>query len=168
MTKRLTIAPGDVILDGHSLLSLRESQAFQKAFGAPTRRRDIKMHPSGTRVAMVWDELGLVAYEDQPEGYMSHLHLAFDPIETPERPSHPTKIAVEVNAASVTGYTTERGLPRVGATPILADFGRRLYLECERYVVDFAFEKHRDSKGRMFGTRRLASVSFSWRPSPSL
>jgi len=163
MIQSLVIRPTSVMLWGQDLLLLHGASLFREAFGPPSRSREIKMHPSGVRVAMVWDNLGLVAYEDRPEGFMSHLHLAFDPSATPERPSHASSVAIDVNGAAVSGDATERTLPKDGATPILASFGRRYYFEAERYVLDFAFEKRRDTQGRKFGTPRLAFVSVSWR-----
>jgi hypothetical protein len=77
---------------------------------------------------MVWDNLGLVAYEDRPELKMSHLYLAFDPKDTPERPNHACESIIEINGGMVTGETLERTLPRNGPTPILADFGKHFFL----------------------------------------
>jgi hypothetical protein len=162
MTEILTVLPDEILFLGRDLLLLRDATAFRDSFGAPSRSRDIKMHPSGIRVAMVWDDIGLVAYEDLPEGLMSHLHLAYDPSETPEHPIRASTAIIEVNGAVVTGETTERKLPKAGATPIVTSFGRRYYHKSERYVLDFAFEKRRDDRGRKHGLRRLAHVSFSW------
>lgn len=161
----ISITTDAVTLLGHDLLSIRESALFRRAFGSPTRHRDIKMHPSGTRVAMIWDDLGIVAYDDQPEGLMSHLHLAFDPSVTPEHPLHSTCVTVDVNGSSLSGHTTERRLPLDGPTPIVASFGRRYCIRSARYVLDFMFEKRRDTRGRKTGTRQLAMLSFSWQPS---
>jgi hypothetical protein len=167
MSKRIVIRPSNVVLDGHDLLAFQDSESFRTAFGPPTRQRDIKMHPSGTRVAMVWDHLGLVGYEDLPERRMSHIHLAFDVDETPEQPKQPTNTVIDINGAFVTGETTERGLPREGETPIVADFGRHYYFESDDFDVAFHFERRRDSRGRKSGVRRLAFLSFSWKE-PSL
>lgn len=162
MSSRIIISPHDVTLMRWSLLDLREARLFCKAFGAPSRSRDIKMHPGGTRVTMVWDSLGLVAYEDQPDARMSHLHIAFDPNETPEHPLFPSTTTISLNGADVTADSTERTLPKIGPTPIVASCGQRYCFECDRFVVDFHFEKRRDERGRKFGVRRLASLSFSW------
>lgn len=113
MPPRIQIAPGSVSLFGHPLPPLRQAEAFRTALGPPSRSRDIKMHPGGIRIAMVWDALGLVAYEDQPDGTMSHLHVAFDPDETPERPLHSSQSIIHVNGTEVTADTTERALPRL-------------------------------------------------------
>lgn len=165
VSQRLSVTAGAVTFLGHELLSIRDSTSFRQTFGSPSRQRDIRMHPSGTRIAMVWDDLGLVGYEDQPEGSMSHLLLAFDPSVTPEQPSHPSGVVVDVNGSSLSYDTTERRLPRDGATPIVASFGRRYFIETARYVLDFTFDQRRDARGRKTGTRRLAMISFSWRPS---
>ena len=165
MNQRVSITADAVTLLGHDLLSVRDSASFRETFGSPSRQREIKMHPSGTRIAMIWDDLGMVGYEDQPEGIMSHCHLAFDPSVTPEQPSHPSQIVVEVNGAILSADTTERGLPRSGGTPIVTSFGRCYFIETARYVFDFTFEKRRDARGRKTGTRRLAMLSFSWQPS---
>src|SRR5688572_13167946 len=106
MSASMIIMSNEVVLLGRSLLSLHDAKLFRDAFGFPSRSRDIKMHPSGTRVAMVWDALGLVAYEDLPDGYMSHLHVAFDPHETPEHPMHPSTGTVALNGSDVTADTT--------------------------------------------------------------
>jgi hypothetical protein len=63
---------------------------------------------------MVWDDLGMVAYDDRPEGIMSHLYLALDPSVTPEQPLHASKVVVDVNGSSLTADTTERRLPSGG------------------------------------------------------
>ena len=86
MISSIIISPESVSLFGHELPGLHPAPLFRTALGQPSRSRDIKMHPGGIRIAMVWDALGLVAYEDQPEATMSHLYVAFDPVETPERP----------------------------------------------------------------------------------
>ena len=112
---------------------------------------------------MVWDESGLVAYEDLPERRMSHLWLAFMPSTTPEQPNQPTGVIIDINGACLTGETTERTLPRMGSTPIVEGFGRRYFYEADRYVLDFMFERRSDERGRKTGVRRLASLSFSWR-----
>src|SRR5262245_59086265 len=119
----LTIHPDRVLLDGHDLLKLRESARFLACFGNPSRRRDIPMHPSGTRIAIVWDELGLVAYEDRPEGLMSDLILAFDTQDTTENPTRASHSTIEINGGTVTSGTLEGILPRNGSTPILASVG---------------------------------------------
>ena len=165
VNQRLSIIADAVTLLGHDLLAIRDSASFRQRFGSPSRQREIKMHPSGTRIAIVWDDLGIVGYEDQPEGIMSHCHLAFDPSVTPEQPSHPSLVVVDVNGSSLSADTTERGLPRDGATPIVASFGRRYFIETARYVLDFTFDQRRDARGRKTGTRRLAMLSFSWQPS---
>jgi hypothetical protein len=162
MTKHIVIRPNSVVLGDHDLLVLQDSESFKAAFGPPTRHRDIKMHPSGTRVAMVWDHLGLVGYEDLPERRMSHIHLAFDVRETPEQPKQPTNTVIDINGAFVTGETTESSLPSEGETPIVVDYGRHYYFENDRFVVDFHFECRRDSRGRKSGVRRLAFMSLSW------
>ena len=162
MSAIISISPSDVILMGRGLLDLRNPRLFRDAFGAPSRWRDIKMHPSGTRVAMVWDSLGLVAYEDQPDASMSHLHIAFDSSETPEHPMEPSTATIVLNGTDVTADTTERTLPKTGSTPIIASFGKRYYFECGQFVVDFHFEKRRDDRSRKIGTPRLAYLSFSW------
>lgn len=114
---------------------------------------------------MVWDDLGMVAYEDRPEGMMSHLILAFDPSVTPEQPLHASEVVVDVNASSFTDDTTERRLPRDGATPIIASFGRRYFIETATYVLDFKFDRRNHARGRKTGIRRLAMISFSWQDS---
>ena len=162
----LTILPEKVLLDGHDLLKLRESQHFLACFGVPSRRRDIPMHPSGTRVAMVWDDLGLVAYEDRPELLMSHLYLAFDPNQTPERPIHSCRSIIELNGGTVTSETVERTLPRDGPMPILGDFAKHYFCETQVYSVYFNFERRENPHGRYPKTGHLVSVSFSWRPRP--
>jgi hypothetical protein len=159
----LTILPDQVLLDGHALLKLRESERFLACFGNPSRRREIPMHPSGTRVAMVWDDLGLVAYEDRPELTMSHLYLAFDPNQTPERPRQSYKSHVEINSGTVTNKTLERTLPRNGPTQILADFGKHFFYEAEAYTVHFDFERRPNPSGRYPITGHLIDVSFQWR-----
>jgi hypothetical protein len=159
----LTIHPKKVLLDGHDLLTLRESERFLTCFGNPSRRRDIPMHPSGTRVAMVWDQLGFVAYEDRPEGLMSHFILAFDPKETPEHPNHACKSAIEINGGIVTAETLERTLPQNGPTPISADLGKHFFYETDAYSVHFIFKREANPHGKHIITGRLVSVSFSWR-----
>jgi hypothetical protein len=165
VNQRVSITADAVTLLGHDLLAIRDSASFRQRFGSPSRQREIKMHPSGTRIAMVWDDLGIVGYEDQPEGIMSHCHLAFDPSVTPEHPSHPSLVVVDLNGSSLSADTTERGLPRDGATPIVASFGRRYFIETARYVLDFTFDQRRDARGKNTGARRLAMLSFSWQPS---
>src|SRR4051812_9843247 len=91
MKERITILPDQVLLDGHDLLKLADSLAFLACFDSPSRKKEIRMHPSGTRIAMVWDSHGFVAYEDRPELRMSHLYLAFSPENTPEAPIDATK-----------------------------------------------------------------------------
>jgi len=162
-TMNLTILPNRVLLDGNDLLKLRESARFLACFGNPSRRRDIPMHLSGTRVAMVWDNLGLVAYEDRPELTMSHLYLAFDPNDTPERPKQACNSIIEINGGTVTAETLEGKLPRDGSTPIIADSGKRFFHETESYSVHFNFERQPNPDGRYPITGRLVSVSFSWR-----
>jgi hypothetical protein len=161
----LSITSDAVTLFGHELLAIRDSASFRQTFGPPSRQRDIKMHPSGTRIAMVWDDLGMVAYDDRPEGIMSHLYLALDPSVTPEQPLHASKVVVDVNGSSLTADTTERRLPSGGATPIIASFGRRYFIETATYVLGFTFDRRIDARGRKTGTRRLAMISFSWQPS---
>lgn len=165
MSQLLTVQPHSVVLFGHDLLRLGDGASFRQAFGVAVRLREIKMHPKGTRTAMTWDDLGMVAYEDHPEGIMSHLHLAFDTIETPERPEQPISAVVEINGAHVDGETTEGKLPRLGATPIVATFGYQYFFQCDEYSLYFTFDRRRDARGRKTGTRRLAFVSFSWQPS---
>ena len=159
----LTIHPDKVVLDGHDLLTLRESKRFLAYFGSPSRHRDIPMHPHGTRVAMVWDQLGLVAYEDRPEGLMSHLIIAFDSKETPEHPSHAGKSIIEINGGIVTAETLVRTLPLGGSTPISGDFGRHFFYKADAYSVDFIFKREANPNGKHVITGHLVSVSFSWR-----
>lgn len=159
----LTILPNKALLDGHDLLKLRESARFLACFGSPSRRRDIPMHPSGMRIAMVWDQLGLVAYEDRPEGLMSHLILAFDPKDTPERPTHACHSSIEINGGVVTAETLKRTLPRNGSTPISADFGKHFFCETDAYSVYFEFKRQANPRGTHLITGHLISVSFSWR-----
>jgi hypothetical protein len=129
----VSITADAVTLLGHDLLAIRDSALFRQRFGSPGRQREIKMHPSGTRIAM-------------------------------EHPSQPSLVVVDVNGSSLSADTTERGLPRDGATPIVASFGRRYFIETARYVLDFTFDQRRDARGRKTGARRLAMLSFSWRP----
>ncbi len=159
----LTILPDKALLDGHDLLKVRESTRFLACFGTPSRRREIPMHPSGIRVAMVWDELGLVAYEERPEGLMNHLFLAFDPKETPERPSCACQSSIEVNGGIVTSETLERTLPRKGSTPILTDFGKHFFCETGTYSAYFTFKRQPNPHSRHVITGRLITVSFIWR-----
>jgi len=159
---KLTILPERVLLDGHDLLAIGVSERFLGGFGNPTRRRDIPMHPSGTRVAMVWDHLGLVAYEDRPERLMSQLYLAFVPEDTPEHPSQAGNFMVEINGGMVTRETLERSLPRKGPTPILADFGKHFFYETNAFCVHFGFQRSPNPQGRHPLTGRLAHVSFTW------
>jgi hypothetical protein len=162
-TMNLTVLSDQVLLDGHDLLKLKKSERFLACFGNPSRCRDIPMHPSGTRVAMVWDSLGLVAYEDRPELTMSHLYLAFAPKDTPERPKQACKSIIEINGGRVTADTLERTLPRKGSTPILGDFGKHFFHETDAYSVHFNFERRANPDGKYPITGRLVSVSFSWR-----
>ena len=104
------------------------------------------MHPSGTRVAMVWDSLGLVAYEDRPEGLMSHLHIAFSPADTPERPSQASQCVIEINGGMVTAETTELILPLYGATPISVDYGKHIDSKTDAYFISFLFRRRASSR----------------------
>lgn len=161
MTK-LVIRPQSVLLDQLDLVQLHDSERFLASFGPPSRRREIKMHPRGIRVAMVWDESGIVAYEDVPERQMSHLYLAFITTVTPEQPTQPSTAVIEINGGLLTSETTERSLPKFGQSPIVADFGGRYFCKSESYIVDFSFEHRSSSGGRKTGPRSLAFVSFSW------
>jgi len=162
----VAILPQQVLLDGHDLLQLREASRFLAAFGPPSRQRTIPMHPRGTRVAMVWDTLGLVAYADQPEGSMSHLHLAFIPEETPERPRQSGHPVIEINGGIVTAETSESTLPRKGPTPISEDHGKHFFHEAEHYHADFSFQRRPNPRGRELLVGGLEYFSFSWRDVP--
>lgn len=159
---RVHILPNQVILDGHDLLMLKEADRFLGCFEKPSRQRDIPMHPGGTRVAMVWDSLGFVAYEDRPERLMSHLYLAFDTKETPEHPSHPTESIIEINGGIVTAKTLERTLPRTGPTPISESRGKDFFYKSDGFCVYFSFKRRPNPRGRDVTTERLVSFSFSW------
>jgi len=163
MSSSIIVEPSGVTLFGYDLLNLRSPECFRAAFGNPSRSREIKMHPGGTRIAMVWDNLGLIAYEDCPEACMSHLHMAFDPHESPEIPKHPCEATIVLNGIEMEADMTERALPRAGPTPIMESFGRRCFYQCDRFILDFHFEKRLDDFGRKSGVRRLALLSFSWR-----
>jgi hypothetical protein len=163
----LTVLPQQVVLNRHDLLNLRESERFLACFGRPSRQREIPMHPSGTRVAMVWDEIGLVAYEDRPERLMSHLYLAFSPLNTPEHPSKGSQCVIEINGGIVTAETSERTLPRSGPTPISVDHGKHFFYEAELYSASFLFGRRANPRGREVVAGSLESFSFSWRKSPA-
>jgi hypothetical protein len=159
----LTILSHQVLLGGRDLLTLRESDRFLAGFDKPSRQRDIPMHPSGTRVAMVWDSLGIVAYEDRPERLMSHLIVAFSPTDTPERPSHASKAVIEINGGIVTAETSERTLPRNGPTPISVDSGKHFFYKADTYSISFIFRREANPHGRDVIVGSLQSFSFSWR-----
>jgi len=159
----LTILPQQVLLNGHDLLNIRESERFLACFGQPSRQREIPMHPSGTRVAMVWDELGLVAYEDRPEGLMSHLYLAFNPLNTPEHPSKASQCVIQINGGIVTSETSERTLPQSGHTPISVDHGKHFFYETGLYCVAFLFGRSANPHDGEIAVGSLECFSFSWR-----
>ena len=162
----VTILPNQVLLDGHDLLKLRESKLFLARFEAPSRHSEIAMHPSGTRAAMVWDHLGLVAYEDRPESLMSHLYLAFIPSVTPERPAQSSNATIQINGSTVTSETLEATLPRNGPTQILQDFGKHFFHKAAAYTIHFGFERFPNPNGRYVTTGRLNWFSFTWPKTP--
>ncbi|MDB6025820.1 MAG: hypothetical protein JWM68_2043 [Verrucomicrobiales bacterium] len=157
----VAILPDQVLLGGHDLLQLRETERFLACFEKPSRQREIPMHPSGTRVAMVWDSLGFVAYEDRPDRLMSHLYLAFDTKDTPEHPRNASNSIIEINGGMVMAETLERTLPGTGATPISESNGKYFFYESDAYCVHFSF-KRRATGGRNPMTGHLVSFSFSW------
>ncbi len=158
----ISVRPHQVLFGEHDLLEIRESKHFLACFEKPSRLRKIPMHPSGVRIAMVWDNLGLVAYEDQPEQLMSHLHIAFSPKDTPEQPSHASKSVIQINGGIVTAETTEGTLPRRGEIPIEANFGEFFSYTGDGYGISFTFERQASPKDRnLVGS--LQSFSFSWR-----
>jgi|GEM_PF-3798611 len=159
----LIILPHEVLLDGRDLLKLRNSAPFLAGLKRPSRQRDIPMHPRGTRVAMVWDDIGLVAYEDRPAHQMSHLYFAFSPADTPEHPHQASCATIEINGGIVTAEITERTLPRKGPTPISTDFAKHFVYETEAYGIDFLFGRQPGPRGRGIVTSRLHAFAFSWR-----
>ena len=159
----VTILADQVLIDGRDLLKLKESARFLACFHKPSRLRDIPLHPGGTRVAMVWDGLGLVAYEDRPQGLMSHLHPAFSPKDTPEQPSQTGKSVIEVNGGIVTAETTERTLPRNGQTPISVDSARHFFYQADLYSISFIFGRKANPQGRGAVVGSLHCFPFSWR-----
>ena len=161
----LAIQPETALLDGHDLLKLRRSGNFLVRFGSPSRHRDIPMHSGGTRIAMVWDQIGFVAYEDRPETLMSHFILAFDPEETPERPVTTGQHTIEINGGIVTGGTSEKTLPQKGPTPIATDIAKHFFYQTESYSIHFNFERHPNPRSREVIIKHLISVSFTWRNS---
>ncbi len=158
----LTILPDEVLLDGQDLLSMKEAEKFLAAFGPPSRQRAIPMHPKGTRIAMVWDQLGLVAYEDLPERLMTHLYLAFCPAETPEKPSQPSDLVISINGGIVTAATLEHTLPRQGPTPISEDAGKHFSYDSEAFSLDLHFERTPNPNGRDLIVGTLHSFSLTW------
>ena len=163
----LAVLPQQVLLAGHDLLKLMGADRFLACFGQPSREREIPIPPDRTRVAMVWDGLGLVAYEDRPKGLMSHLYLAFRPERTPERPSQSSHSIISINGGLVTAETSEHTLPRNGPTPISVDDGKHFFYEADLYSIGFQFERRPNVHGPQLIVGRLESCSFSWRQPPA-
>jgi hypothetical protein len=156
------IRPDAFLFDGVDLDSLRREPDILSLLGQFDRHEDIRCQPSGYRRRMVWDSRGLVAYSDYPEDRLSHIQIAFDPEETPSKPSVAADVEVHLNGKILTRDTTEATLPRLGPTPVIED--HHMYFFCPgTFRVDFAFRRRRNKVGKKSGVPKLAYISFSWR-----
>jgi hypothetical protein len=158
----IEILPHAFLFGGVDLDSLRREPDLLNLLGAFDRHDDMRCGTKGTRRRMIWDRRGLVAYSDYPEDRLSHLHIAFDPTETPGAPLSAADVEVRLNGKVLTWDITEATLPRSGPTPVIEDHLMN-YFSPGTFRVDFGFSRRRNKIGKKSGVPKLAYVCFSWR-----
>lgn len=161
MPTLIKICPHAFLFAGVDLDSLLRESDLLNLLGPFDRYDDTPCHPEGFRRRMVWDKQGLVGYSDHPEDRLSHMQIAFDPDDTPGRPSAAASVEVHLNGQVLSKDITEATLPIRGPTPVIED--HHMFYFCPgTFRVDFGFQRRRNKIGKRSGVRRLAYVSFSW------
>jgi hypothetical protein len=131
---------------------------FCNALGTPDRTFEIKMHPSGKRIRMSWDRMGVEAFADYPEARMSHMNIHFAPGSSPQAPAATFPFSFSFNEQEVDGHTSDKLFPFKGNTPVSAMEGA----QAGQFNLFFVFEPVMGRSGRPLKFSRLSFASISW------
>jgi hypothetical protein len=157
---RFSLHKADVLVDGVRLRGVMNAAGMAAIAGATVSTRAIPMHPSGFRHATV-AEKGIVWYLDEPEGRVSHFHLAIVLSDTPEKPSVSYTGGVDLDGWELTADCTEAAFLKRCPWQLEGHIHSWSYRTVHHYV-SFIFERHRNRAGKRAGTHKLANVSISF------